>query len=235
MKALHFSLLPVLFALSIMGSASFAHAASDSAPVCFTFEHGIRYGQQDKGGNVDVDNLQNFLVNKGYLKAAELGTGHFGKGTLRALKKFQKANGLEASGYVGPLTRAAIAKAQPDCGKVAAARLYSISPGSGPTGTTVSIRGFGFSGSNTVLIDGLVAGRGIPISSSVAIACTTDPSCHGGINQTIIFTIPQTLSPDCPVGSMCPMYVRLLEAGDVTITVRNNNAVSNGLPFTVTK
>lgn len=80
----------------------------------------------------------------------------------------------------------------------------------------------------------MVATRDVPISSSIAIACTTDPSCHGGINQTIIFTLPSYLSPDCPVGSMCPMYVRQLQPGNVTITVRNDSAVSNGLPFTVT-
>lgn len=235
MKALHLSFLPVMCALIIMGFASFAHAENSSAATCFVFKHGIWYGEQDGGDKVDVTNLQNFLVNQGYLKPAGIGTGHFGMLTLKAVRKFQAAHGIPASGNIGPLTRAAIARAQPDCGKTAAARLYSISPGSGAIGTTVSIRGFGFSGANTILIDGMAAARNVPITSSMAIACTTDPSCHGGINQTITFTLPESLSPDCPVGSMCPMYVRLLQPGDVTVTVRNDSAVSNGLPFTVTK
>lgn len=240
MNARHFALLPVLIAAVIVGSASFAHAqtsaqapAVSSAPVCFAFGHDIRYGQQDGGDAADVGTLQSFLVREGYFDAANVGTGHFGPLTLKAVKQFQAANGIPATGFVGPLTRAAIAKVQ-DCGHSAAATLYSVSPTNGPIGTQVSIRGFGFSSSNTVLIDGMVATRDVPISSSIAIACTTDPSCHGGINQTIIFTLPSYLSPDCPVGSMCPMYVRQLQPGNVTITVRNDSAVSNGLPFTVT-
>lgn len=235
MKVLHLSFLPVMFALIIMGSASVAHAESSSSSTCFVFKHTIWYGERDKGDKVDVTNLQNFLVSQGYFKATDIGSGRFGMLTLKAVRKFQAVHGIQASGNVGPLTRAAIARAQSDCGKTAAARLYSISPGSGMTGTTVSIRGFGFSGANTILIDGMVAARDIPIASSVAIACTTDPSCHGGINQTITFTLSDSLSPDCPVGSMCPMYMRLLQPGDVTVTVRNDSAVSNGLPFTVTK
>lgn len=238
MNLRHLGLFSLLFVLLMAGSASVATAQTpasvSSAPVCFVFIKDIHYGQQDSGSAADVGTLQSFLVREGYFDAAKLGTGHFGPITLSSVKKFQAAQGVPATGYVGPLTRAAIAKVE-GCGNQPAATLYSISPASGSVGAEVSIRGFGFSSSNTVLIDGMVAQRDVPITSSVAIACTTDPSCHGGINQTITFTVPGSLSPYCPPGSMCALYMRVLEPGDVTVTVRNDSGVSNGLPFTVTK
>ncbi|HWU24710.1 MAG TPA: peptidoglycan-binding protein [Candidatus Paceibacterota bacterium] len=240
MKIRILALLPAFFAAVLLigwASSPAAHAES-AAPVavCPAFSNNIHFGQQDAGASTDVDSLQHFLADKGYFDAAAIGTGHFGPLTLRAVEKFQAAQNVPATGFVGPLTRAAIAKMQTDCSPITeAARLYSLSPESGPVGTTVSIRGFGFSSSNTVLIDGMVAARDVPIASSVAIMCTTDSSCHGGINQTIIFTLPSTLSPNCPVGSVCPLYLRLITPGKVTITVRNDQNVSNGLDFTVTK
>lgn len=227
--------------LLLVGSAVQGHlfstaqaAETPQTPSCFAVLNNVHYGQQDAGGSEDVDSLQRFLASQGYFPSTALGTGHFGPITLAAVRKFQLDSGVPSTGFVGPLTRAAIQKEQPDCGStVAAPTLYSISPASGPTGTTVSIQGFGFSASNTILIDGMVAQRDVPIASSVAIACTTDPSCHGGINQTLTFSLPSFLSPDCPMGSMCPMYLRLLEPGHVTVTVRNDGGVSNGLPFIV--
>jgi peptidoglycan hydrolase-like protein with peptidoglycan-binding domain len=54
----------------------------------------------------DVLALQNFLISKGFLYTKTgKGTGLFGNGTLTALKAFQKANGLEDTGTVGPKTR----------------------------------------------------------------------------------------------------------------------------------
>ena len=214
-----------------------AHAQSAApAIVCYTFSHDLRAGTQDTGISTDVDSLQHFLSTEGYFSASNFGTGHFGPLTFHAVQQFQAAQGVPATGYVGPLTRAAIAKAQPSC-KFAtqAATLYAVTPTQGPVGTQVSIRGFGFSGSNTILVDGLVAARNVPITSSIAIACTTDPSCHGGINQTITFTLPGSVSPNCPVGSLCPMFIRELTPGTVTITVQNGGGTSNGLPFTITQ
>lgn len=240
MKIRLLALLPAFFAAVLLvgwATSSAAHAESGSpAAKCYVFSDNIRFGQQDRDMSVNVDSLQHFLADKGYFDSVALGTGHFGPLTLRAVEKFQAAQGVPATGFVGPLTRAAIVKIQTDCtSATAAAKLYSLSPESGSVGATVSIRGFGFSNSNTILIDGLVAARDVPIASSVAIMCTTDSSCHGGINQTITFTLPSTISPDCPIGSACPLYVRMLTPGNVTITVRNAENVSNGLDFTVTK
>jgi hypothetical protein len=111
--------------------------------------------------------------------------------------------------------------------------IYSISPNSGPVGTTISITGFGFTNSNTVHIGGGAIGT-VPIASSIAIACTTNPACHGGINQTLTVTIPSSIGPYCASGMMCPMYMQLLTPGTYTIYVQNDNGSSNAVSFTVT-
>ena len=66
------------------------------------------------------------------------------------------------------------------------------------------------------------------------IACTTDPSCHGGINQTLQFTVPSSLAPDCPQGSMCPMFLREVTPGSYDITVQNENGTSAAAPLIIT-
>ena len=111
--------------------------------------------------------------------------------------------------------------------------IYTITPTAGPIGTTVSIRGFGFTTSNTIHFGG-GAIVNIPISSSIAIACTTDPTCHGGINQTLTFTIPSSISPYCAPGMMCAMYMQLVTPGTYTLYVQNENGSSNPVKFVVT-
>lgn len=230
-----------LFALVLgIGLLAQTGLAQASAPngvlVCHTYLNDIRYGQQDSMVKTDVGELQQTLSKQGYFDAVNLGTGHFGPITLRSVKSFQAAHSISTTGYVGPLTRAALNSSQEGCGiGQSPATLYSVSPTSTSASTTISVRGFGFSKTNIVLIDGAVAARDVPITSSVAIACTTDPSCHGGINQTITFVLQDYLSPYCPPGSMCPMYIRMLTPGTYVLTVRNDAGVStNGLPFTVT-
>ncbi|MDB4991907.1 MAG: hypothetical protein JWL75_152 [Parcubacteria group bacterium] len=206
--------------------------------VCHTFSANIRLGQQDAGANGEVAALQLALNNQGYFDAANLGTGHFGPLTFKSVVRFQSEHSVPATGYVGPLTRAALNTSQSGCGvtETNPANLYSVSPTSGVMGTTtVSVRGFGFSKTNSVLIDGYSAATNVPIASSIAISCTTDPSCHGGINQTIVFTLPEYVAPWCPAGAMCALYLKTLEPGAHTLTVRNDVGESNGIPFTVTK
>ncbi len=62
--------------------------------------------QGNKNSNVII--LQNFLKEKGYLNAPT--TGFFGAQTLKAVKNFQKDNNINATGFIGPVTRAFINK-----------------------------------------------------------------------------------------------------------------------------
>ncbi len=60
-----------------------------------------------------VQELQTALVKLGHLSAAKMATGPgtFGPATEAALKAFQSSHGVPATGYYGPMTRAAMAQA----------------------------------------------------------------------------------------------------------------------------
>ena len=79
--------------------------AGDVNP-CADISHNVRFGSRDVGSDTAIAMLQDFLSGQSYLKGAS--TGFFGKQTLVAVKKFQLANDLTPTGYVGALTRAKI-------------------------------------------------------------------------------------------------------------------------------
>jgi hypothetical protein len=70
----------------------------------FKFTKTLRKGSKIKP---DVLELQKILIARGFL-AADNATGFFGNMTLAAVKQYQTANKIEATGIVGPLTRAAL-------------------------------------------------------------------------------------------------------------------------------
>ena len=60
----------------------------------------------------EVRQLQAALVKLGHMTQAQMNTGpgNFGPQTQQALKKFQAKHGVPATGFYGPLTRAAFKK-----------------------------------------------------------------------------------------------------------------------------
>ena len=227
------SILSLFLSLGSTGVAFANTRVPVMQPICPVITFNMRVGASDASTGGSVTALQKFLVTQGYFDSAYIGSGHFGSMTFGALTKYQASVGLPATGFAGPMTRAQI---QNGCGVVPPNQnvsLYFISPSSGKVGTTVSLTGFGMTTDNTVLMDGMVVARNVPITSSIAVACTTDPSCKGGIRQTIQFTVPQSLSPNCALDMVCPMYVRLVTPGTYQLSVQNNNGTSNSLSFTV--
>jgi len=75
--------------------------------ICVSLVYNLRYQSRDITTNGEVSTLQDFLQSKGYLNSEP--TGYFGLLTLKAAKDFQSANGIQPTGYVGPITRAKIA------------------------------------------------------------------------------------------------------------------------------
>jgi hypothetical protein len=226
----------ILFGFA-MTTTVHAQTASDiMRPIsiaCTPITTNLSYGAYDASTAGGVTALQGLLVGQGLFPSASLGTGHFGPLTLGSVKVFQAAHGIPATGFVGPLTRAEITTLQQNCSVVtmppspvatSTVSLNSLSSTSARTGDTLTLTGTGFTGSNTVLFDGNVAERDVPINPTFAPSNT----------ESITITIPSSLSPDCDPKMMCPMYVRLLTTGNYTVTVENSNGTSNSLPITIT-
>ncbi len=73
---------------------------------CVVIPTVLRYQSRDAETNGFVTKLQNFLHATNYLSSQA--TGFFGAGTFKAVKAFQRANGISQTGQTGPNTRAKI-------------------------------------------------------------------------------------------------------------------------------
>ncbi len=99
------------FAAALLNIPAHVGAVGDVDPespdaICISLSYNLRYRSRDAATDNQVSILQDFLNNQGYLRQDP--TGYFGIQTLAAVKKFQSYNGLDSTGYVGPLTRAKI-------------------------------------------------------------------------------------------------------------------------------
>ena len=70
---------------------------------CLTLGGDVRFKMRDSLAGGNVSDLQDFLISSGLLQGES--TGYFGAGTLKAVRQFQRENGLTPTGFVGPLTR----------------------------------------------------------------------------------------------------------------------------------
>ncbi len=101
--------------LSTLFVLSFSHLATAAENPCLILSKNLKYGQGVKGVDLrvirlsqdspvsQVVSLQNFLIESGHMKG--VATGYFGGQTLAAVKKYQKANNISATGFVGEKTR----------------------------------------------------------------------------------------------------------------------------------
>jgi spore germination protein YaaH len=114
-----------IVSLAVLGalvSPLFAFAQSTD---CVTFSADLSFGST----GTQVTKLQTFLKAQGYLTAPLV--PNFGNATLTAVRAFQGAQGISATGTVGPLTRAAIQRVS--CGGASSS---SNSGASSPTNNT---------------------------------------------------------------------------------------------------
>ena len=73
---------------------------------CINLSYDMRRGSRDASTNNEVTKLQEALIQTNYLNQDP--SGYFGNATYAAVQRFQTANGLISSGYVGSYTRSAI-------------------------------------------------------------------------------------------------------------------------------
>ncbi len=143
---------------------------SQPAAVCAAISHPLRQGLSDRTAGGDVTRLQTFLQSRGYFPYYP--TGYFGSFTRAAVTAFQRVERIPATGYVGPLTIAAIDSLGCTGATPAASPYYFplpsasypptaavpyiqyATPNSGPEGSTVTVIGSGFTASNTLNFNG---------------------------------------------------------------------------------
>ena len=79
---------------------------NNNTNVCVNLSYNMRKGSRDVNTNNEVTKLQEALVQMGYMSQDP--SGYFGNATYAAVQRFQSANSLISSGYVGTYTRSAI-------------------------------------------------------------------------------------------------------------------------------
>ena len=104
----------------------------------------------------------------------------------------------------------------------AAPVIYSISPRSGPVGTSITITGAHFTAANNTVRFGGGFIQWLPASPETG-------------NQTIVFTLGPVISAvACPGTVRCPTAAYLVQPGDNPLSVQNANGTSSATTFTVT-
>jgi hypothetical protein len=101
--------------------------------------------------------------------------------------------------------------------------LSSVTPGSGKIGATITLTGVGFLSDNKVLFNGNVGYGDATIYSM------------NNATQSIVITVPSSLTADCKANQACPQYAILVTPGTYTVSVENANGDSNTLSFVVTQ
>ena len=91
--------------------ASRPAAAAVPMPYCPKIAKTIAFGRNEATSTGDVGELQRFIASRYGLPASTTVSGYFGSTTAMYLERFQKEQGIPTAPTVGPLTRAAIAKA----------------------------------------------------------------------------------------------------------------------------
>jgi peptidoglycan hydrolase-like protein with peptidoglycan-binding domain len=227
---------PVLFAfilaLGVGQSVVFAQSTDAMmmpAPVaCFAPAANIRYGSYDVTTQNSVTSLQTYLSQQGYFSSTNIGTGHFGPLTLRAVMTFQTAHSLPSTGFVGPLTRAVISQ---NCGTQISTN-FSATPTSGSAPLSVDFAATGLKGGGQYIIDyGDGANSGAISAINVCMGTTSNPAGCPRARATHVYnatgTYIATLQPY--IGCMWSnprCMIATVPLGTVTITVGTQQALS---------
>jgi hypothetical protein len=115
----------LVFALTFVPFVSYAQVGDidPNETQCVELKNNLRLRDRDLQKNGEVSLLQDFLQEKGYLNSEA--TGFFGQMTLKAVQGYQRAQGLNPTGFVGELTRGKI-KSESGCNSVTTSSMYPV-------------------------------------------------------------------------------------------------------------
>jgi peptidoglycan hydrolase-like protein with peptidoglycan-binding domain len=207
------------------------------------------------GGN-DVIQLQHFLIAQTFLPQGD-NTGYFGRLPQAAAIQFQGQQSLPTTGFVGPLTRAAIAKV---CGgnqtvsqttnqttntnqniqqnqNTNVTNQVVENVGTAPSVISLSPTSGPVGFLVTISGSGFTKGSYVNIGRSGAADSTFGVAESINVGSTMAIAIPSYFSapPPCPNNIPCPVrtIAQQVTAGTYEIEVINASGISNKLSFTV--
>jgi peptidoglycan hydrolase-like protein with peptidoglycan-binding domain len=198
----HISVVALLLCTIMPGVVS-AEVLADIDPqgqmtACPSIQNNLRYQSRDNLTNGEVSLFQDFLQSQGYLSSEP--TGYFGLLTLQAAKKFQSANGISPTGYIGSITRAKIAS-MGGCG-VSDKNTSTVAPTTEAVSQVVKdliIKSVGspanpessfYPGDKVTIV-----GSNLPASASVYIGSTAIQVQSNANGSNITFYAPATIAP----------------------------------------
>lgn len=169
----------------------------------------LRYTVRDYSNSTDVRDLQNFLYKSSLLSIAP--TGYFGVNTYKAVKLFQKNNGINPTGFVGTLTKVKIRELS--CG---------VNDGSSTIPSTLVC-----TDDVKLCEDGSYVPRVAPYCSFKACPTNNDGGSKTPMVSSGAVALYQkvaingiTITPTGNVSdSRCPMNVQCITAGTVSVDV----------------
>jgi peptidoglycan hydrolase-like protein with peptidoglycan-binding domain len=179
---------------SVQATSSPIQVIPRSNPIqsCISISRTLTRGSMDVNRDGQVTALQNFLRSTGHFSAES--TGYFGPLTLQAVTAYQRANGIPATGLVGPLTRASVnAKT---CGSTVlpptvpsnpnqVSNLKVISPKGGETWLRNSVQTISWTDSNVYIQ-----------APKYDVKVQLDLDCKPGQACILLYPIPMTIAKD---------------------------------------
>jgi peptidoglycan hydrolase-like protein with peptidoglycan-binding domain len=146
----------IIILTSILVISGFSKIQTSNASECISLTYGLSQGMSDNTTGGQVTKLQSFLSSFNYLTKSP--SGYFGPLTKQAVKDLQSANGIEATGFVGPITRARIGRTTCGEGYVSPTTVTNTSSNTTTTTTTTANNNTSTNQNITSNVNGCLAG-----------------------------------------------------------------------------
>ncbi|MBI5458091.1 peptidoglycan-binding protein [Candidatus Kaiserbacteria bacterium] len=176
----------------------------------------LKFRDTDATTGGQVTELQKFLADYYEDYPSWAITGNFRGTTLSFVQRFQREQNLPAYGYVGPLTRAAIAQVCGTTTYTPPPKIDSVVPNSGPAGTAYPIQALLHGSSFT------------STGNTIHFGLATVSNLTSADGTTISFYVPKELNSRTEVPPM------VFPFGEYDLYVTNANGTSNTVVFTLT-